>query len=199
MPVPKVVIDLVERFESNHETYKNPAYNETQVRREFLDPFFVALGWDVENKKNNTEPYKEVIHEDAIRVGSTTKAPDYSFRIGGKRKFFVEAKKPSVNLRKNPESAYQLRRYAWSAKLPLSILTDFEEFVIYDCRKKPNHKDKASVSRLKYFTYHDYIDNWDEISGIFSREAILEGSYDKYVESARRKTWIRRGGCCFSF
>jgi len=69
-----------------------------------------------------------VIHEDAIKVGSATKAPDYAFRIGGTRKFFVEAKRPSVGIKDDPEPAYQLRRYAWSAKLSLSILSDFEEF-----------------------------------------------------------------------
>ncbi|HQR07456.1 MAG TPA: TaqI-like C-terminal specificity domain-containing protein [Gemmatales bacterium] len=187
MAVPKVVSELIERFERNRETYKNPAYNETQVRREFLDPFFEAMGWDILNKQGHAEAYKDVIHEDAIKVGSATKAPDYSFRIGGTRKFFVEAKKPSVYLRENPEPAYQLRRYAWSAKLPLSILTDFEEFVVYDCRKKPNHGDKASVSRLIYYTYRDYEEKWDEIVGIFSRDAILKGSFDKYAETRKGK------------
>jgi hypothetical protein len=31
-----------------------------------------------------------------------------------------------------------VERYAWSAKLPLSVLTDFEEFAVYDCRIKPS-------------------------------------------------------------
>ena len=76
------------------------------------------------------ESYRDVVHEDALRIEGNAKAPDYAFRVGGVRKFFVEAKKPSVNLKDNPEPAYQLRRYAWSAGLPLSILTDFEEFAI---------------------------------------------------------------------
>ena len=42
--------NLVERFERNIEAYHSPAYNETQLRREFIDPFFEALGWDVANK-----------------------------------------------------------------------------------------------------------------------------------------------------
>lgn len=50
------------------------------------------------------------------------------FRIVGSQKFFVEAKKPSVYIKGDVQPAFQLRRYAWSAKLPLSILTDFEEF-----------------------------------------------------------------------
>jgi 4-aminobutyrate aminotransferase len=77
---------------------------------------------------------KDVIHEDAIKVAGATKAPDYCFRIGGVRKFFLETKKPSIDIREQVNPAYQLKRYAWSAKLPLSILTDFEEMAIYDCR-----------------------------------------------------------------
>ncbi|HEY5523560.1 MAG TPA: hypothetical protein VIK21_10250, partial [Desulfuromonadaceae bacterium] len=89
---PQIILDLVERFERNYEAYKSGSYNETQVRREFIDPFFEALGWDINNLDGNAEAYKDVIHEDVVRVGISTKAPDYSFRIGGTRKFFVEAK-----------------------------------------------------------------------------------------------------------
>lgn len=187
MTIPKELKTLVERFEQNREAYCSNAYNETQLRREFLDPFFKALGWDVDNKQGYAEAYKEVVHEDAVKVGGATKAPDYSFRIGGVRKFFVEAKRPSVGIKNNAEAAYQLRRYAWSAKLPLSILTDFEEFAVYDCRSQPNKNDKASTARTLYFTYQDYEEKWDEIAAIFSPESIRKGSFDKYVESTKRK------------
>jgi hypothetical protein len=132
-PVPPEVAALVERFARNRDAYRSPAYNEAQTRREFIDPLFKALGWDLDNVAGLAEAYKDVIHEDAIKVGGASKAPDYCFRIGGTRKFFVEAKKPAVGLETDPEPAYQLRRYAWTSKLPLSILTDFEEFAVYDC------------------------------------------------------------------
>jgi hypothetical protein len=150
LAAPKEIVDLVERFESNLESYKSGHYNETQVRREFVDPFFKALGWDIDNEQGFAEAYKDVIHEDAIKVGATTKAPDYSFRIGGQRKFFLETKKPSVDIKEAIHPAFQLRRYAWMAKLPLSILTDFEEFSVYDCRIKPDKTDKASNARVFY-------------------------------------------------
>ena len=187
MTVNAKILGLFERFEGNLEAYKQGNYNETQLRREFIDPFFEELGWDVANKKGYAEAYKEVVHEDAIKVGRATKAPDYSFRIGGVRKFFLEAKKPSINIRDDLHPAYQLRRYAWSAKLPLSILTDFEEFAVYDCRIKPVKTDQASHSRILYMTYTEYPGRWDEIANIFSREAILKGSFDKYVESKKGK------------
>jgi hypothetical protein len=90
----------------------------------------MALGWDIDHRAGYAEAYKDVIHEDAIKIGGATKAPDYCFRIGGRRVFFLEAKKPFVNVREDVSPAYQLRRYAWSAKLPLSILTDFEELAV---------------------------------------------------------------------
>ena len=80
---PPQVLDLIQRFDRNREAYRSPHYNETQLRREFLDPFFKALGWDIDNEQGYAEAYKDVVHEDAIKVGEATKAPDYSFRIGG--------------------------------------------------------------------------------------------------------------------
>lgn len=187
MTAPKEVLDLVERFDRGRAAYRSPAYNETQLRREFLDPFFVALGWDVENRAGWAEPYKEVIHEDAIKIGGFTKAPDYCFRVGGTRKFFVEAKKPAVDIRTDASPAFQLRRYAWSAKLPLSILTDFEEFAVYDCRIKPTQADKASLGRVRYLAYTDYPEKWEEVASVFSKDAVLKGSFDKYAEKSRTK------------
>ena len=178
---------LIETFDNNLESYKKGNYNETQVRREFIDPLFEELGWDVANRQGYAEAYKDVIHEDAIKVGGVTKAPDYCFRVGGARKFFLEAKKPSINIQKDIHPAYQLRRYGWSAKLPLSILTDFEELAVYDCRVKPSKTDKASHSRILYLKYTDYENRWEELAGIFSRDAILKGSFDKYVKSNKGK------------
>ncbi len=178
---------LVERFQRNLGVYKGPGYNETQVRREFIDPFFEALGWDVANRKGYAEQYKDVVHEDSVKVGVSLKAPDYSFRIGGQRKFFLEAKRPSVSVKDDTSPAYQLRRYAWSAKLPLSILTDFEELAIYDCRQKPAPKDKVSAGRIAYYTYDNYLDEFDNIYDVLSKEAVLMGSFDRYVLSSKKK------------
>ncbi|HEU4793716.1 MAG TPA: restriction endonuclease subunit M, partial [Nitrolancea sp.] len=111
MALASEILALVERFTRNREDYRSGRYNETQLRREFFDLFFEALGWDVNNRQGYAEAYKDVIHEDAIKIGGYTKAPDYCFRIGGTRKFFVEAKKPLVNLRFDTSPAFQLRRY----------------------------------------------------------------------------------------
>ena len=163
------------------------SHNETQVRREFIDPLFEALGWDVPNASGTADSYKDVIHEDSVKISGATKAPDYSFRAGGLRRFFVEAKRPSRDLETDPAPAFQLRRYAWSAKLPLSVLTDFEEFAVYDGRVEPAHGDGAAVARIAYYRYEDFEARWDEIAGTFSKQAVLDGSFDAYAEEATSK------------
>src|SRR2546421_1366632 len=162
MTAPSLIADLVERFDQQSDAYKSGQYNEAQLRQEFIDPMFKALGWDMENVSGYAEAYKDVIHEDAIKIGGATKTPDYCFRIGGTRKIFLPAKKPSVDIKTDAQPAYQLRRYAWSAKLPLSILTDFEEFAVYDCRIEPKLSDKASVARVLYLNFCEYVPEWEE-------------------------------------
>lgn len=178
------VSKLVNLFGEQISTYKKAEYNETQTRNQFINPFFKALGWDINNELGYAEAYREVFHEDRVKVGSATKAPDYSFRLaGGKRLFFVEAKKPSVYVKEEIPPAYQIRRYGWSAKLPISIITDFEEFAIYDCTKKPKLTDRASTARIKYINFKDYISEFDFIWDTFSKERVLKGSFDKFVLS----------------
>jgi len=181
----KEVEKLVQVFKDNLNQYKLPTYKEAQVRKEFIDKFFALLDWDIDNKAGNSEQFKEVINEDAIKIEGNTKAPDYAFRIGGQRIFFVEAKKPSVQLKDNQESAYQLRRYAWNVGIPISILTDFEEFIVYDCRVKPNDKDNSNVARIIVINYKDYLENFDKIWNIFSKEAVLKGSFDRFITSEK--------------
>jgi hypothetical protein len=41
--------------------------------------------------------------------------------------------------------------------------------------------------RTLYLTYSDYAVKWDDVAGIFSRKAILKGSFDKYAESKKGK------------
>ncbi len=187
MPMPEKIAQLVELFKQNEAAYRSGRYNETLVRKDFIDPMFTCLGWDMNNEAGHAHAYRDVIHEDSIDIDGTKKAPDYCFRIGGVRKFFLEAKAPAVNVRDNASPAYQVRRYAWSAKLPLSILTDFEEFAVYDCRVKPALSDKPSAHRVMYLPYTEYERHWDEIAGRFSKDAILKGAFDKYAESTQGK------------
>jgi hypothetical protein len=184
---PSLINDLCERYERNRDAYRSDAYNEAQARQEFINPLFKLLGWDMDNEQGYAEAYKDVVHEDAIRIGGAMKAPDYSFRIGGQRKFFLEAKKPRVSVVDQKDPAYQLRRYAWSAKLPLSILTNFSELAVYDCRYRPEIGDAPGKHRVEYFTYEKYAEKWEYLVNTFSKDAINKGSFDKYAVSMKGK------------
>ena len=179
--------DLTDQFHNNIKQYKSNIYDEANTRVDFIDKFFELLDWDVTNNQGYSESYRDVVREDKIQIEGKQKAPDYSFRIGGMRKFFVEAKKPSVNIKEDISPAFQVRRYGYTAKLPLSILTDFEEFAVYDTRIKPDKNDKASVGRVFYCTYDEYEKHFEFIYNTFSKEAILKGSFDKYIEENKNK------------
>lgn len=184
---PREIVELVEAFDRNIAVYRSANYKETPCRQEYINPFFESLGWDVSNKAKYAEAYKDVVAEESVEDEGTVRAPDYTFRIGGTRKFFVEAKKPMVNIKESAVAAYQLRRYAWSAKLPLSVLNSFRELAVYDCRVKPKVTDKASAARILYLTYDEYSSRWSEVASIFSREAVLQGSFDRFAETAKGK------------
>lgn len=172
MSCPDIIKDLVKRFDENKHIYKDISYDEENTKIEFINPFFEALGWDVHNKQGDSARFKEVVFEDTVKIGGKAKAPDYSFRIGGQRVFFVEAKKPSVDIDHDKNPAFQVRRYGWSAKLPLCILTNFEELAVYETNNKPDIHQHASIDRIKYYKYTEYIEKWDEIANIFSKESV---------------------------
>ncbi len=188
MPAPDRIKQLIETFEQNIAAYHSQK-NETELRRQFLDPFFEALGWDVDNKKGYDERSKEVAHEYSVEIDGVQKKADYAFRTGRDSfDFLVEAKKPSVKIESNLDAAFQIRRYGWSAGLPINILTDFEHFAMYDCRTRPNYsKDKVGTGLLQIIHYKDYIKRWDEIAGLFSPDAIRKGALDSYKDQLKGK------------
>lgn len=142
---PKIA-ELVQKFDRRLSEYRSSCCNEKELRTEFVNPFFESLGWDVGNRQGLPGDVREVKLEEAIRVEESIRNPDFTFRADGKRKFFAETKKPSVNIEGGVYPAFQVRRYAWSASLPLSILTDFEEFAVYDCRAEPFKTDKLATT-----------------------------------------------------
>ncbi|MDR1478682.1 MAG: N-6 DNA methylase [Planctomycetaceae bacterium] len=176
---------LVELFSSNIAQYKSGQYDESNVRVDFIDKFFELLDWDVRNEQGFSETHREVIREFKIKKSGGQKVPDYCFRISPSQ-FFVEAKKPTINIKENAESAIQLRRYAYTAKLPLSILTNFEEFAVYDTRIKINKNDWASTARIFYCTFNEYEQHFDYIYNMFSKIAIQKGSFEHYVNENKK-------------
>jgi hypothetical protein len=201
---------LVDAFEDELAYYKSAEFDETTNRQRFIDPLFAALGWDVADETKRG-PYADVVLEYSLRaadsaqlvlgedeaedqrvadalasdedVGSIgVRRPDYSFRINGERRFFVEAKRPSVEIG-SPRPIYQVKSYGWSARTPLSVLTDFEEFLVFDCRYRPV-LDEPLTGLLTEFrlSFRDYVEQWDRLWDTFSRGAVAKGSLTRYAE-----------------
>jgi hypothetical protein len=155
----KDVQSLIRKFEQDKNHYLQKGYPEAQVRLDFLDPFFSALGWDIENKAHKPPDKRDVVIEilptNEKRVTSNPR-PDYSFRINGNTKFFVEAKAPSVAL-DDVNHILPAKDYAWNTQqVSFVILTDFEEFKLFDASLKPNPK-YPKEGLLFDFKYTDYL------------------------------------------
>ena len=168
---------LVEQFDDNYEEYKRETYNEHSCRDELINPFLEILGWDVTNSKGLAPQYREVIAEYHANAGDR---PDYSLTLRGVSKFFVVAKKPHVDISKDPYAAIQARKYGWNAKHKIVVLTNFEYFIIYDTTVVPKDNDKCTVSRYRIYKYTEYVDKLDEIANLVSRDSVYSGEFDKY-------------------
>lgn len=173
--------DLIKKYNENKDYYQTPKYNETQLRTDFLDPFFELLGWDIRNTKGKPTNEREVLLEEGLKEDtySTTKKPDYTFRLFSERKFFLEAKKPSVKIDSDEKSAKQVRRYGFTAKLKISVLSNFEYLAIYDCSQKVEVTDLANNSRIKLYHYSEYEEKFEEIKQQLSYEVVYSGVFDE--------------------
>ena len=174
------IANLVDEFKANEHYFKSVSFDEENTKINFINKFFIALGWDVYNDAGVAPQYKDVEFEDTVLVSGKPKNPDYSFRVGGTRKFFVEAKAPHVNVENSKEYAFQLKRYTWSGKLSVGLLTDFEELSIYVPKSAPKLSHHPKTDRIKYYKYTEYVENWEEIYNIYSKEAVLSGKFDNY-------------------
>jgi len=80
LAAPKEIEDLVKRFEDYQHIYKSKTYNETELRNHFINPFFEALGWDVQGK-NCAPDRQEVKEEGVFKLDDKSEKPDYSFLL----------------------------------------------------------------------------------------------------------------------
>lgn len=176
-----ILKDLIRRFETERERFTSPSYNETQLRTDFLDPFFTLLGWDITNAQGKPTNEREVLVEEGLRadVNENTKKPDYTFRLFADRKFFVEAKKPFVKIENDPQPAKQVRRYGFTAKLKISVLTNFEYLAIYDCSEPVKNDDIVTKRRVKLYHYLDYVEKFEEIKSLIGKESVYSGNFDE--------------------
>ena len=86
---------LIDDFRSNERHYKSAKYSEAQARKDFIDKFWIALGWDV-NHDQQTNPYEqEVKVEKGVATGGGQRRADYALYLAPNFhdvRFCVEAK-----------------------------------------------------------------------------------------------------------
>jgi hypothetical protein len=171
---------LIANYEANRDFYLTNKYNETQLRSDFLDPFFELLGWDIKNNAGKPTNEREVILEEALKANASehSKKPDYTFRLFSERKFFLEAKKPCVSIESNNDTAKQVRRYGFTAKLKISVLSNFEYLIIYDTSVKVEKDDTYQKAIVKKYHFTEYESKFDEIKQLLGKESVYSGAFD---------------------
>ncbi len=186
---------LVEKFKNQESHYLSPKYQEAEVRQEFLDKLFVALGWDVYHDEQANPYEREVRIEKSVMVQGRGKRADYAFYTApnfAQVRFMAEAKKPSRQL-ENAQDCFQAIRYGWNSNAPVSVLTDFEQFLILDSRYKPNIE-TATQRIIKKFHYAEYADEekFREIYYLFSRESVGNNALEDFALSLKKGRGARQ-------
>src|ERR1035441_8806871 len=174
------VQSLAKDFDAQKDFYLSPKYQEAEVRKEFIDKFLIALGWDV-NHDRQKNPYEQEVKIERKEHGDSKRRPDYAFYLAPNFrdvKFYIEAKRPSKEIA-TPDNCFQTIRYGWNSKTPIAALFDFAQLVIVDCRYKPD-LETAPQRNLEQFHYSQYPDKevFAKIYWLFSREAVGSGSLE---------------------
>lgn len=179
--------DLIKKYRENMHYYHNKenSYNETQCRDEYINPLLECFGWDVQNTQGKLPQYKEVVVE---RFSNSSERPDYTLTLNGVPKLFVEAKRPSVDIVVEVEPAMQARKYGWNANHAMTILTNFENMLIYDTTCKPKPDDNARTSLYRKYYFEEYAKKYEEINALISKDSVYSGAYDKFVEEDFQKS-----------
>lgn len=186
MTVPARLHDLVDRFRNDLARLTSAGYQEMEARVEFIDPLLELLGWDMTNAKGLPNGLKEVVREETptSAAGLAAGRPDYTFRIAATRKFFVEAKKPSVDITTHQASAFQVRSYGYTVGLPVSILTNFRTLRIYNTTLEPKATEDVDVGLIDSIDFEDLPARFAELFARFGRDAVAAGSLEHYYGSA---------------
>lgn len=173
--------ELCATFAANEARYLSPGYQEAEVRKDFIDKFFIALGWDV-NHDHQTNPYEQEVKVESPVSASGARRADYAFHLRPNFddvRFFVEAKKPFGDIA-TTQNYFQANRYGWNKGTPLALLTDFEQFHVIDCRYRPDIDQALRRGVLKlHYRELSHPEKFAQLYWLFSREAVADGSLEK--------------------
>lgn len=162
-------------------------FKEAVARKLYIDKFFEALGWATSGQMGVSPEQQEVVVEESLDSEDSInkKFVDYTFKILKTTKFMCEAKKPSENIN-NKSYIFQAKSYAFSQGVPFIILTNFYEMKLFDISTKPleNQPDTDNVEEFS-LKYTQYVEKFDLLWDVFSRESIENGSLVKLYVGRR--------------
>jgi adenine-specific DNA-methyltransferase len=186
----RVVAELATDFENHKRGYLDHSYSESQLRTDFLNKFYAALGWDVNHVREKNPFAQEVKVEKSVSHGGAKRRADYAFYLAPNFRdphFYVEAKRPSADLA-TKDNYFQAIRYGWNSQTPVVVLTNFFETHLLDCRYKPDI-DTALELRLRLYTLDDLkdVEKFSELYYLLSREAVATGSLEKFSADLPKK------------
>src|SRR5579862_9717081 len=90
------VKELAAKFKAHDSFYLSAKYQEAEARRDFIDKFLIALGWDVNHETQNN-PYEQEVKVERKEHGISQRRADYAFYVAPNFRdvrFYIEAKKP---------------------------------------------------------------------------------------------------------
>ncbi len=161
---------LVDRF-ARLSAHNHKHYNEPATRQEFILPLFRALGWNVEDAR-------EVSPEEKVSRGFV----DYSFRLGGIPRFFLETKKIVTDL-DDPRWAQQTINYAWLKGVTWAVLSDFEGLKVFNAEWQEDVHNRAGYSEGYKDLTHD---EWPRVAS----SVVIRAR-----RSVRRSNGLAERGC----
>lgn len=189
MSAPEKLHELVEMFRRNEQRYNSSDYKEMELRSSFIDPFLELFDWHPRQESNVLAEWRDCIQEATVEgaKGEARKRPDYECRIGQTPVMYVEVKTPHENIHVVPKPALQLRSYTHSNELPVGVLTNFAKLAVYDGRFQPKLGQGAEYGRILKLSYPEYVENWDLLYSVISKNAIISGSQQDFVHKQPTK------------
>lgn len=176
---------LLERYNQTTRLEAKENVSEETIRT-WLNEFLGLFGWDVKNTH-------EVIQERCLRgvagerlreIQSPHRKPDYILINGTNIKSFLDAKAPTVDIINDPQVAYQIRSYGWSAQVPCAFVSNFDTFVIFDTRMSPTPDMPANYG-AKCISIDEYLDNFDVLYDHLAHDLICNNYlYELYETTA---------------
>src|SRR3990167_2134647 len=160
---------LIEKYEEAKTSGRLKLYSEEETKKGFIEPLFEILGWDISNKK-------EVSLEESI----SSQRVDYGFYLNDRIKFYLEAKKFSVDLY-SEDCANQAVRYSFNKGAVWAVLTNFETLIIFNAQ---DIERKLTDKKLLTIHYNEYADKFDKL-WLLSKEAFIKdlSQWNKNISS----------------